>query len=309
MVELDTFVTWLYVTVDDLCKEQEPAVHPGPAASLSRSEVVTLAILGQWSLFGSERHFYRDARRKLRWAFPTLPSRSRYNRLVRQQTAAITQVALALAELVDPTPVYEVMDSTGARVRNAQRRGAGWLEGRANLGRCTRLGWYVGFNILTVATPLGAVTGFGFAPASTNDRHLAETLLAARRAPDLVPLASAGHPCGDAYLADGNFWGPGWQEHWQTDYGARVLAPPQPGTHFYATWSRAARRWLASHRQIIETVHHWLLFPFGLDQERPHTLTGFAARLAATVGLHNFCLWLNQQLGRPPLAVADLLDW
>jgi hypothetical protein len=31
--------------------------------------------------------------------------------------------------------------------------------------------------------------------------------------------------------------------------------------------------------------------------------------LAAKVGLHNFCCWLNRQAGRPPLAVADLIDW
>jgi hypothetical protein len=32
--------------------------------------------------------------------------------------------------------------------------------------------------------------------------------------------------------------------------------------------------------------------------------------LAARVALHNFCIWLNEQLGRPRLAfVADLLEW
>jgi hypothetical protein len=25
--------------------------------------------------------------------------------------------------------------------------------------------------------------------------------------------------------------------------------------------------------------------------------------------LHNFCMWLNEQLGRPRLAFADLLGW
>jgi hypothetical protein len=25
--------------------------------------------------------------------------------------------------------------------------------------------------------------------------------------------------------------------------------------------------------------------------------------------LHNFCIWLNEQLGRPRLAFADLLEW
>jgi hypothetical protein len=25
--------------------------------------------------------------------------------------------------------------------------------------------------------------------------------------------------------------------------------------------------------------------------------------------LHNFCIWLNEQFGRPRLAFADLLGW
>jgi hypothetical protein len=40
-----------------------------------RSEVVTLAVFGQWSQFESERGFYRYAQRHLRSAFPTLPER------------------------------------------------------------------------------------------------------------------------------------------------------------------------------------------------------------------------------------------
>jgi hypothetical protein len=31
--------------------------------------------------------------------------------------------------------------------------------------------------------------------------------------------------------------------------------------------------------------------------------------LAAKITLHNFCIWLNEQLGRPSLAFADLVDW
>jgi hypothetical protein len=31
--------------------------------------------------------------------------------------------------------------------------------------------------------------------------------------------------------------------------------------------------------------------------------------LAAKVTLHNFCMWLNGQLGRPWLAFADLIEW
>ena len=49
MVDVDTFLTTLYVMVDDFCKTSlPPESHPGPQAALSRSEVVTLAIFGQW---------------------------------------------------------------------------------------------------------------------------------------------------------------------------------------------------------------------------------------------------------------------
>jgi len=27
------------------------------------------------------------------------------------------------------------------------------------------------------------------------------------------------------------------------------------------------------------------------------------------MALHNFCIWLNEQLGRPRLAFLDLVDW
>ncbi len=34
-----------------------PAQHPGPAPALSRSEVVTLAVFGQWAQLRRERAF------------------------------------------------------------------------------------------------------------------------------------------------------------------------------------------------------------------------------------------------------------
>jgi hypothetical protein len=50
----------LYVMVDAFCKASlPPEPHPGPQAARSRSEVVTLALCGQWQGFGSERGLYR----------------------------------------------------------------------------------------------------------------------------------------------------------------------------------------------------------------------------------------------------------
>jgi hypothetical protein len=311
MVDLDTFVTLLYVEVDDYCKAHlPPEPRHGHPPSLCRSEVITLAVLGQWSRFGGERRFYAEATRRLRSAFPQLPHRSQYNRLVRQHGLAIQEVALGLAASLDPCCAYEVLDTTGVVTRDCRRRGPGWLGEAVDKGRCTRVGWYVGFRLLTAVTPHGAITGYCTGRASTNDRHLADVLLQARHGSSTLPIPEAGTAHAPRYLADGGFWGPRvWQARWRSVYHSPVLAPPQQRTRYHAAWSRQARRWLASHRQIIETVHDRLLHTGGLVRERPHVLSGFRARLAAKIGLHNFCLLLNQRLGRPLLAVADLIDW
>jgi hypothetical protein len=60
MVDVDTFLTILYVMVDDFCQTQPPKKRPGPEASLCQSEVITLAIFARWGRFNSERDFYRS---------------------------------------------------------------------------------------------------------------------------------------------------------------------------------------------------------------------------------------------------------
>ncbi|MGZ3626809.1 MAG: hypothetical protein ACXVDN_03940, partial [Ktedonobacteraceae bacterium] len=58
--------------------------HPGPQASLSCREVVTLAVFGQWAQFPSERTFYHYTLCHLVAAFPTFPDREQFNRQQRE---------------------------------------------------------------------------------------------------------------------------------------------------------------------------------------------------------------------------------
>ena len=89
MVNVDTFLIALYVMVDDFCHSRAPKSKPGPEASLSASEVITLSIFARWSRFNSERDFYRYANTELRDAFPTVPDRSQFNCLVRSRAHLI----------------------------------------------------------------------------------------------------------------------------------------------------------------------------------------------------------------------------
>src|SRR5512147_2435429 len=195
MVDSDTFLTTLYVMIDDFCKGHlAPEPRGGAPAALTRSEVLTLALFGQWQHFLSERGFYRYAQRRLRGAFPTLPDRSQFNRRLRQQQMALGAFILYLVQRLQAQQCpYEVLDATAVPTRDAKRRGLGGLPGVADIGWRNRLGWYEGVYLLLSVNPVGVITGFGYAPASTTDQPLAETFLATRHQPH-PRLLSVGAP-------------------------------------------------------------------------------------------------------------------
>lgn len=307
MVDVDTFLTALYVIADDFCQSRRPKKRPGPDASLSESEVITLAVFARWSRFSSERDFYRYAQTNLLDAFPTLPTRPQFNRLVRSCTGLIEQIAVKLGKMLeDRAHAYQALDSSAMPVRDAKRRGHGWLAGEADIGWSNSIGWYEGFSVLAAIEPSGVIMGFCFGSASTADQPLAESFFAVRANPN-GRLRSVGAAFSGIYVADKSFEGVENHRRWLEYYGAEVVHPPKRNSR--KPWSKRLRRWVASLRQIVETVYDKLFNAFGLWRERPHEMGGLRARLAARVALHNFCIWLNDRLGRPRLAFADLLGW
>jgi hypothetical protein len=308
MLDVDTFLTTLYVMVDDFCHSQPPKKRPGPEASLSRSEVITLAVFARWSRFNSERDFYRYADSKLRKAFPTLPDRSQFNRSVRSHANLIEAFVLHLVAVMQtPRGPYQALDSSAMPTRDAKRRGHGWLAGQADIGWSNSIGWYEGFSLLTATDPTGVITGFCFGSASTADQPLAETFFNVRANPN-PRLKSVGLAYLGSYVADKGFEGEENHRRWSESYGAHIIHPPKRNSR-KGSWSKHLRRWIAGIRQIVESVYEKLFNTFGLWRERPHELEGLRSRLAARVALHNFCIWLNDQLSRPRLAFADLLGW
>jgi hypothetical protein len=176
----------------------------------------------------------------------------------------------------------------------------------ANIGWCTRLGWFNGFRLLIAVNPEGTVTGSGFGEGSAKDQPLAETILALRQHPD-SPIPSVGLPALGPHVLNTGFEGEDNHRRW------RLLLRCAGGLQAEDQQSQGVAKSLTplahSIPQMVETVYAKLMDFFRLDKERPHTLTEFQANLAAKMALHNFCIWLNKQFGREPLAFADLLGW
>src|SRR5215218_10931368 len=139
-MDLESFLVTLYVVVDDWWQQRYSWTAqrgPGRPVVLSDSEVLTLAILSQWSRFRSERDFWRFADTHLRQYFPKLLSQSQLNRRVRALEPELRDLQRDLAEeLLEPSEVYHVLDTTlipaVVRVRACRK---GLFAGQATFGR------------------------------------------------------------------------------------------------------------------------------------------------------------------------------
>ena len=230
---------------------------------------------------------------------------------MRSYVSLIEEVALHLVLMLDArgTTPYEALDTSAMPVREAKRRGEGWLVGYADIaGGLTAWDGMRGLGCSSPSTRRGRDHRFRFRLCQhTKDQPLAESFFALRARPD-PRLVSVGASAPGPYVVDKGFEGEDNHRRWLDRYGAQIICPPKRNVR-KRSWSKRLRRWVASIRQIIETVYEKLHNTFGLRRERPHDISGLRARLAARVALHNFCMWLNEQLGRPRLGFADLLGW
>ena len=312
MHDTDTFLTTLYVMCDDFCKSHlasAPSV-PGPKAQLCPAELLTLSLFSQFGRFPSEHAFFRFAHKRLRGAFPSLPDRSRFNRALRAHYPLLCAFFhhTVCEALRDHAPrCFEVMDRTAVVTRNSSRRGSGWLPHHANIGFSNRVGFFEGLGLLLSVSPRGVITGLALASASCKDQPLADSFLALRAGVLHDACGVHGEQARCPYLLDKGFAGHDLHQKWRELLGAQVICPRQRASKKHPhRWPKLLRKWHAGLRQIIETVNDKLLFTFGLDRERPHLFEGLQARVVAKAALHNFCIWLNHTLHRPPLAFADL---
>lgn len=332
--DFDTFLVALYTHVDDLYREHFAPVKPrrrGAAPDLSDSEVLTLAILAQYH--GSrERDFIRYAARHLRAYFPRLLSQSQTNRRARDLSGVMVRmVGLLAQELGGEGSAYQVLDGLPVPLMRRCRGRRGRLFGpEASFGKAgSDRDFYYGVGLLICTSREGVITGFLAGPGGTNERWLAEALLAWRSDPGgepwtreelpasnkrtgadyqgpsgpLWPREGVGAGSPGPYIADGGFAGALWTGHWRADYQAEVLTP---GDYPRGGRARAVHR---AWRHVVETVNSHLTCSLHLHYPGARSLWGLRARLAAKLAAFNMGIWLNRLFGRPDFAIATIFDW
>lgn len=335
-MDLDTFITTLYVLIDDWYKQgmaERMRRGAGPARQMSDSEVLTVAVAGQWRVgvpWETERGVVRYMQKHGRHWFPHMLGKSQFNQRVRELWAVLVRLQQVVAIwLTREDDLYECVDCVplpGCSLAQAAHQDRHWLSGERGHGG-NHGGWYYGQQLLLSVSKGGAVTGWLTGPAATDDRWLLEAFLSTRRGymqllepaqppkkqpafshvPTLEcfsPAITAGADFQRPYLADRGFNGERWIQHWQSEYGMTVITSPPANASPPADPARS--RWLASHRQIVETVLARLTDYFDLKRLRAHSEWGKLTRLAAKMAAYNLGCLFNRMLGRPDGAVTTL---
>lgn len=333
-MDLDTFLTTVYVLIDDWYKAaigEKVRRRGGPELHMSDSEVLTVAIAGGWRVgvpWQSERGVVRYMQTRGRGWFPQMLSRSEFNQRVRQLWGALVCLQQKVAEVLDGArEVYEVVDIVplpACSLAQAASQKGHWLWwSRLGYGG-NHGGWFWGEQLLTSVTPKGVVTGWLLGAASADDRWLLQAFISQRGhslelvkpagdkkhilAPDCSSfsgLGAVGRQQARPYLVDQGFNGNRWRRQWWQRYGVSVISAPPANAN--DAWSSQQRRWLASQRQIVETLFARLGTVFALKQLRAHSRWGLLTRVALMMAAYNIGVFLNRMLGRPDGALETLL--
>jgi hypothetical protein len=333
-MDLDTFMTTLYVIVDDWFREKaidKVLRRPGPVPSMSDAEVVSVALAGQWRKgvpWDSERSLVRYMQAHGKKWFPTMLERSAFNQRVRNLWGVLLELQQDLAQsLADTSQAYEIVDTVpvpAASLSQSRAKRGHWLQ-TADYGYGgNQGGMYWGHQVLLSIQANGMVSGWLLASASSDDRWLLQGFLSQRAGNAELISPSAWRPhrrltapafmggfqaCGqsqvDFYLADRGFNGFRWHNHWRNRYQKQVLSAPSK--HYPSLWPRPWGRWFSKLRQAVETSFALMSEVFGLKRLQAHSLWGLYTRLALVTTAHNLGILLNRRLGRALLSHASLI--
>ena len=290
---LDAFATRLYVTVDDLLKDnphwqpERPAI--GLAPILSDAELVTLAVIQALLGYTSERRFIRYAHTHLRPWFPFLPQRAGYNKRLTAAGPMMQHVISAIARdcpswhdslfLVDSTPV-----ECGRSRQTAKRSD---LAGYASYGYCASHSRYFwGMRLHLITTPSGLPVAYALTSAKTDERDTALAMI--NLDPDLTDRLN------QILMADKGYRSITFEA--ELNQAGITLIRPTVRTEKVA---RPGQQFLKPFRQIIESVNQTFKAQLDLERHGARKPAGLCARVLQRILALTATIWHNETSHQP----------
>ena len=298
-MDLESFTIAVYCLVDDLLSEMQ--THPdwrqvrtrGPVPILADSEVITMAVVGEFLGLDQDTAIYRYFRREHPAFFPNLlrVHRTTFARQAANVWVIKERLWKLLLDRVLHDPTLSIVDSVPTPVcRFGRAYTCARFRGQAAFGRDpgSKATFYGVRHHLRITWP-GVVAAISIAPANVHDR-------------DLVPELVEG-TTGEV-LGDRNYWDPKLTAE---------LAPA--GIALRAPFKKRATdpdplgsRLIGRMRWRIETVVSQFVERFHLKRIWARDAWHLTSRTLRKVLSHTIAVSLCLERGYPPLSFARLLD-
>lgn len=294
--KLDTFITALYTTVDDIYKKEfshSAKRRPGIRARFSDSEVITLALAKELLSFTSERCFLGYVRSNMSHLFPNIIEQSQLNRRTRYLTEAINHIRRKMIDKLNASyEIYRAIDNTDVPVVKFGRASyTNLFRGEAAYGySSSKKMTYYGFKLFVMSTLEGVPVDFGLFPANTDDRVTADETLDFHS--DITVVADKGFI--DKDLA----------QRLKEEKNISMLVLKRRNQKQY---DKRINKIISSSRQVIETVNELLKDHFNLEKHLVRTLEGLKTRIVTKLTAFTVGIYINKLLGFNALALRCLV--
>lgn len=292
----DYFIIMVYCLVCEHYQSviaQNPIRRRGFPPALTDEEVITIEICGEYFGFYRDEDIYDYFRAHYQHFFPQLRERTGFVRqaanlwaikaMMQQRLTQISGQAATSVQVIDTLPLPVCTYTRSQRDR--------CFKPEADYGYCAAKDLhYYGFKLGLRISQAGMIIHYPLLPARPHDSQLLDDLIAGFEG--VVPA--------DKAFVDGFR-----QENLARKRHVELVVPARKDMKHKPSKSivKTCNRW----RKLVETVGSQLTERYHIAKTRAHDLWHYQHRLIRKVLSHTICVFINLQLGRPPLHLDDLV--
>lgn len=276
------------------------ALRPGPISQCPDSNILTIAWLLELIGKDSELAGYKLIKAQLGHLFPHLPERSRFNRRRRNLCYASEKLRRILIQFLPDDGVF-IVDSFPIPLCDFKRASASTsplkcADGTgilATYGKCATkaLDRFLGFRGSVITTAYGLPVDFAISPANMDDREVLPLLCERGTYPVI--------------LGDKGYISEAVERDLRETYNVCLL--PTRRRNQKEQYPERFRKLHVRIRRRVETTISQLTNQFQVSRIRARTHWGFRTRLSNKFAGFTLGVFLNQCLGRPLMALKDVV--
>jgi len=292
----DYFIIMVYCLVCEhyqVITAQMPVRRRGFPPALTDEEVITMEICGEYFGLYEDEDIYEYFCAHYQHFFPKLRERTGFvrqaanlwmiNVMIQQRLTHVSGQAADNVQIIDTLPLPVCTYTRSQRDR--------CFKPEADYGYCAAKDLhYYGFKLGLRISRVGMIIHYPLLPARPHDSHLLDDLIAGFEG--VVP-------------ADKGFVDGFRQESLARKRHVELVVPARKNMETKPPVSiiKICSRW----RKLVETVGSHLTEHYHVSETRTHDLWHYQHRLIRKVLSHTVCVFINLQLGRPPLHIDDLV--